>query len=408
MGNKLRRKHNPLFHITRRQDITLKTKWIVRIAAIIFAFLLCGLITQAMGGTFSDFFVRGFDACFSNLQTGGASATKILSLLENTGILLLLAISVIPAFKMKFWNIGAEGQVVIAILICCVLQKYLSACMPIDVYPGLRTLFFFIIFICCILAGAVWSIIPAIFKAKFNTNETLFTLMMNYVALILTKVVISIWSPDKGTVDRFSDACYLPSIGGQQSVINLIIIVFTVILILIYLKFTKRGYEVNVVGGSRNTAKYIGLSVNKTILRTMFVSGAICGLCGVLLVVGEHNNLTTTIVNGRGFTGVLIAWLSGFGPIELVLYSLLAAFMIKGGRAINYNVAFPDIIMALLFFVLIGCDFFVNYQIHSEKIELFLKNKFPKIFKKPAIVTNQTEVIPENNLQNKETNKKDK
>lgn len=378
---KVKTKRDPLFHITRRQDVTMKYKWIARAVAIVLAFLLCALLSKAMGGTFADFFVRGFDACFVNLRDGGISGTKVISLLENTAILLLLAVAVIPAFKMKFWNIGAEGQAVIAILVCCILQKYLGGAMNLT-NGGLRFLFFVIVFIASIAAGALWGVIPAIFKARFKTNETLFTLMMNYVALILTQVVIFAWDPKQGSVGAFADECYLPAIGGQQAVINIIIITVVVALVFVFLKYTKRGYEISVVGGSTNTARYIGLSVKKTIIRTMLISGALCGLCGCLLVVGEHNNLTTTIVAGRGFTGVLIAWLSAFGPIEVTIYSLLAAFMIKGGRSINYNVAFPDIMLAVLFFVLIACDFFVNYEVHSEKIEGFLREKFPKLFKR--------------------------
>lgn len=380
---KVKAKRDPLFHITRRQDVTMQYKWIARGIAIVAAFILCALISSAMGGSFADFFVRGFDACFVNLRDGGISGTKVVSLLENTAILLLLAVAVVPAFKMKFWNIGAEGQAVIAILVCCVLQKYLgdSGAMNLS-NGGIRFLFFVIVFAGSILAGAIWGVIPAIFKAKFKTNETLFTLMMNYVALILTQIVIFTWEPKQGVVGAFSDECYLPKVGGQQAVINIIIITVVVALVFVFLKFTKRGYEISVVGGSTNTARYIGLSVKKTIIRTMILSGALCGLCGCLLVVGEHNNLTTTIVSGRGFTGVLIAWLSAFGPIEITLYSLLAAFMIKGGRSINYNVAFPDIMLSLLFFVLIACDFFVNYQVRCEKFENYLHAKFPKLFKK--------------------------
>lgn len=382
---KVKTKRDPLLHIVRRQDVTTTNKWIIRILAIGSAFLLCAIVSTLMGGTFADFFIRGFDACFVNLRDGGISATKVVSLLENAAILILLAIAVIPAFKMKFWNIGAEGQAVIAILVCCILQKYMGSAMDLN-NGGVRFLFFVIIFICSILAGAIWAVIPAFFKAKFNTNETLFTLMMNYVALILTQVVIFTWSPDQGTVSAFDDNCYLPAVGGQQAVINIIIIAIVVALVFVFLKYTKRGYEISVVGGSTNTARYIGLSVKKTIIRTMIISGALCGLCGCLLVVGEHNNLTTTIVGGRGFTGVLIAWLSAFGPIELSLYSLLAAFMIKGGRSVNYNLAFPNIILGILFFVLIAAEFFVNYEVRCDKLEHYLRTKFPKLFKNKEAV----------------------
>lgn len=375
-------KRNPLFHIAKRQDVTIARKWTTRIAAILIAFLICALVSMAMGGTFTGFFSKIFNACFINMRVGGISTTKLLDLLENSVILLLIALALIPAFKMKFWNIGAEGQIIIGILVCAILQKYLGSVMPIDNNAGMRFLFFVILFVASMAAGALWGLIPAFFKARFKTNETLFTLMMNYIALLLTKVVIMIWDPKQGQVLTFKDSVYLPKIGGSQLVLNIIIAVTVAVLLFVYLKFTKHGYEINVVGGSTNTARYVGINVKKVIMRTMVLSGAICGLVGCLLLAGEHNNLTATIVSGRGFTGVLIAWISSFGPIELGLYSLLCAFITKGSRSVNYNSAFPNIMLSLFFFTLIACEFFVNYEIHSEKIEAFLQTKFPKLFKK--------------------------
>lgn len=182
---------------------------------------------------------------------------------------------------------------------------------------GIRFLFFVLTFVVSVGASMFWAVIPAFFKAKFKTNETLFTLMMNYVALIVTRVVIYFWDDAHGDIRQFNQLSYLPEVGGQNFVINLIIITIVAVAIFLFLKYTKRVYEISVVGGSTNTAKYIGLSVNKTIIRTMLLCGAICGLCGFLLVAGEHNNLTATIVNGRGFTGVLIAWISGLGSIYI-------------------------------------------------------------------------------------------
>jgi len=381
MENVKKAKRNPLFHIAKRQDVSNSRKWVTRVIAIVIAFVICALVSMAMGGTFTGFFTKIFNACFINMRVGGLSTTKFLDLLENMVILLLIALALIPAFKMKFWNIGAEGQIVIGILICAILQKYLGNAMPLE-SVGMKFLFFVILFAASMLAGAIWGLIPAFFKARFKTNETLFTLMMNYIALLLTKMVIAIWDPTQGQIQAFKDDVYLPKVGGSQVVINIIIAVVVAALIFVYLRFTKHGYEISVVGGSKNTAKYVGINVKKVIMRTMILSGAVCGLVGCLLLAGEHNNLTATIVSGRGFTGVLIAWISGFGVIEVGLYSLLCAFISKGSRSVNYNQAFPNIMLSFFLFVLIACEFFTNYEIHSEKIENFLQAKFPKLFKK--------------------------
>lgn len=382
---KVKTKRDPLLHVTRRQDVTFKRKWITRIAAIIFGFIFCALISSAFGVSFGDFFVKGFDACFVNLRTGGISPNKLVSLLESAAILIMFALAVIPAFKMKFWNIGGEGQVAISILVCCILQKYIGGSMPIATSAAARFFYFIIIILFGVLAGAVWGLIPAIFKAKFKTNETLFTLMMNYVALILIAVVVAMWNSSGTGIEPFSEEYYFPTIAGHNEIINLIIIPIVVALVFVYLKFTKRGYEISVVGGSTNTARYIGLSVKKTIIRTMILSGAICGLCGALLVLGEHNQLSETITAGRGFTGVMIAWLGGFGPAEIVLYSFLGAFLIKGGSMINYNQSFPNLMLALFFFVLIACEFFIAYELHCDKLSHFMRDRFPGLFRKAEV-----------------------
>lgn len=382
MENVKKSKHSPLFHIVKKQDVSLANKWIIRGLAIVAAFLICSLISMAMGGTFVSFFSKIFNACFVNMRQGGISQVKVLDLLENTVILLLIALALVPAFKMKFWNIGAEGQIIIGILVCALLQKYLAPAMNIDKSVGMRVLFFIVLFVASMISGGLWGFIPAFFKAKFKTNETLFTLMMNYIALLLTKAVIMIWDPSQGQVTTFQKEAYLPAIGGSQVVLNIIIAVVVAAIIFVYLRFTKHGYEISVVGGSKNTAKYVGINVKKVIMRTMIVSGAVCGLVGCLLLAGEKNNLTATIVSGRGFTGVMIAWISGFGPVEMGLYSLLCAFITKGSRSVNYNSAFPNIMLALFFFTLIACEFFVNYQIRSEKIENWLHAKFPKYYEK--------------------------
>jgi len=391
---KAKRKHEPLFHIVKKQDASRANKWVIKLVAIAVAFILCALISTAMGGTFGGFFSKIFNACFINLGQGSFfSATKILDLLENAVILLVIALALVPAFKMKFWNIGAEGQIAAGILMCAIIQKYVGENMPLE-NPGMRFLFFVILFTGSILGGALWGVIPAIFKAKFKTNETLFTLMMNYVALLLTKVVIMTWEPSQGQIKAFSDLVYLPKIGGSQLVLNIIIGLVVAVGIFAYLKFTKHGYEIKVVGGSENTARYIGINVKKVVIRTMLVSGAICGLVGCLLLSGEHNNLTSTIVSGRGFTGVMIAWISGLNPLEIGLYSFLCAFITKGSRAVNFNSAFPNIMLGICFFTLIACEFFVSYQIKSEKISNYLQVKFPKLFKKKKV----EEVEPTINL----------
>ena len=136
----------------------------------------------------------------------------------------------------------------------------------------------------------------------------------------------------------------------------------------IYLKYSKHGYELTVVGESENTARYIGLNVKKVIMRTMLLSGAVCGIAGLLLVGGTNHTITTTTAGGRGFTAIMVSWLAKFNPIYMILTAFLIAFLEVGSGSIStvfgLNESFADIITGIILFFIIGCEFFINYKLH--------------------------------------------
>ena len=139
----------------------------------------------------------------------------------------------------------------------------------------------------------------------------------------------------------------------------------------IYLNYTKQGYEISVVGESENTAKYVGIKVSKVIIRTMLLSGAVCGLTGLLLVGGINHTVTTTIAGGQGFTAVMVSWMSKFNPIIMIFSSILIIFMDRGAgeisTAFGLNQSYSDILTGIILFFLIGCEFFISYRIQSCK-----------------------------------------
>ena len=204
---------------------------------------------------------------------------------QNLAILLGISLAVTPAFKMRFWNIGAEGQVLIgglatAACMICLADKMSSGA----------------VILCMILAslaaGALWGFLPAFFKAKWNTNETLFTLMMNYIATQLAAYYIIVWEVPKGSgkigiINQSSEIGWLPRLGGNQYLLNIVVVAVLTILMYVYLNYSKHGYEIAVVGESQRTASYAGIKVDRVIIRTMVLSGAVCGLMGLLLV-GSH------------------------------------------------------------------------------------------------------------------------
>ena len=224
-------------------------------------------------------------------------------------------------------------------------------------------------------AGALWGFIPAFFKAKWNTNETLSTLMMNYIAIQLVAFFIIVWEVPKGSgkigiINQDTNIGWLPEIGNKYWLTIIVAIVITVF-IYIYQKYTKHGYEISVVGESKNTARYVGIKVEKVIIRTMLLSGALCGIAGMLLVGGVNHTITTTIADGQGFTAVMVSWLAKFNPITMVATSFLIVFMDRGASEIStafgLNQSFADILTGVLLFCIIGCEFFIRYKLSFRK-----------------------------------------
>ena len=360
MHNKVR---EPLFHIVKRDTLPWYQAWGIRAVAIVLALLLCALITTLCTHLNP---IKVFGTMF-----GGAfgSPRKIWILGQNLAILLCISLAVTPAFKMRFWNIGAEGQVLAGGLAAAACMICLGDKLP-------NGLLIVLIVIAGILAGAVWAVIPAIFKAKWNTNETLFTLMMNYVATQLVAYFIIVWESPKGSgkvgiINQSTEAGWLPQIGGYKYLLTILVVAVLTVLVYVYLNYSKHGYEIAVVGESQRTASYAGIKVERVIIRTMVLSGAICGLMGLLLTAGTDHTLTTTIVGGRGFTAVMVSWLAKFNPIVMVFTSLLLVVLSRGASEISsvfsLNHSFADILTGIILFFIIGSEFFLTYKVSLRK-----------------------------------------
>ena len=357
------KKKEPLFHIVKRDALPWYGSLGIRIAAIILALILCAIVTTITTGinpiqVFASVFAGAF-----------GTARKTWITLQNTAILLLISLALTPAFKMKFWNIGGEGQVLIGGLAA-------AACMIClgEKLPG--ALLILCMVLSSIAAGIVWGVIPAFFKAKWGTNETLSTLMMNYIATQLVAFFTIVWEVPKGSgkigiINQNSNAGWLPQVFGSKYLLTILVAVAVTIFMYIYLNYSKQGYEISVVGESENTAKYVGIKVSKVIIRTMVLSGAVCGLVGLLLVGGINHTITTTIAGGQGFTAVLVSWMSKFNPLIMIFSSALIIFMDRGAgeisTAFGLNHSYSDILTGIILFFIIGCEFFISYRIQFRK-----------------------------------------
>ena len=355
----------PLFHLAKRDNLPPLKALLIRLAAI-----LVGLLIVCLFGLL----IVGWDLVrIINTMLDGTFGTpnRRWDLFEKTAILLCISLAVTPAFRMRFWNIGAEGQTLIACLASVTCMLKIGDKVP-------NPVLLLIMVTASIIAGAIWAIIPAIFKAFWNTNETLFTLMMNYIATQITSYFVYIWSVPKGSghigiINANTKAGWLVSLGDYPYLLNILIVIVMTIVSYIYLNHCKHGYEISVVGESEKTARYIGINVKVVILRTMAISGAICGLAGFLIVAGADHTIIAGSVGGQGFTAIMVSWLAKFNPIAMAFFAFLIAFLGKGAKEITtltgLDSSFADIVTGFVIFCIIGCEFFINFTIKFRKKE---------------------------------------
>jgi simple sugar transport system permease protein len=338
----------------------------IRVGVIVLALIVCAIVTTLTCG------LNPLDV-YGTMITGAVGSTrKVWILLQEAAMLLCVSLALTPAFRMKFWNLGGEGQILVGALASAACMILFGESMP-------NAALILVMFVASLAAGAIWAMIPAIFKAKWNTNETLFTLMMNYVATQLVAFFVIVWEKPKGSgqigiINQSTNAGWLPRVLDNKYLLNVVLVLLVCVLLQVYLSHTKQGYEISVVGESQNTARYVGIKVDRVIIRTLLISGAICGFAGFLLVAGTNHTLTTTIAGGRGFTAVMVAWLAGFNPYIMIGSALLLEFLSCGASEIStiygLNQSFGDILTGIILFFIIGTDFFINYRIVFSKKEV--------------------------------------
>lgn len=351
--------NEPFVRITKRDGLPFWQGWLFRLIALALALVVCAIIIFAMV-KLNPLKVYG-----AMWQGAFGSNKRIWVTLRDTMMLLCIGVGLAPAFKMRFWNIGAEGQILVGGIATAACMIYLGSSMP-------TWLLLILMFVASAVAGAIWGFIPAIFKSRFGTNETLFTLMMNYVAIQLTSFFVALWenpfgSNTVGVINQVTKNGWFPSIFGQQYLLNVILVLSMAVFVYIYLRYSKQGYEIAVVGESERTARYIGIDVRNVIVRTMIISGAICGVAGFIAVSGASHTISTSTAGGRGFTAIIVAWLAKFNTFVMILVAALLVFLEKGAIQIasqyNLNDYASQMITGIILFFILGSEFFINYRL---------------------------------------------
>ena len=348
-----------MIRIVKTKEKSKKQQMLLRLAAFVLALCAGGLFLLVLGN--NPFAIYG-----TILSGAFRSEMAIQATIKIMIPLLIASLGVMLAFKMKFWNIGGEGQLIMG----GVFASYF-ALFHAD-WPGF--ILFPVMFIAGIIGGGIWALIPAFFKVKFGTNETLFTLMLNYIALYLVSwLQEGPWRDPAANgfpkIASFDKSAVLPKLFGVQ--IGWVIALILVAVLFVYLRYTKQGYEISVVGESRATATYAGMNVQKIILRTMFLSGAVAGIAGMVQVTGSDRTLTTGVAGGVGFTAIIVAWLAQLNPVSSLIIAFLFSVLEKGSSVVQSQFGLStdcaDVLQGIILFFVLGCEFFIRYKFVRDK-----------------------------------------
>lgn len=344
----------PFIRIAKNKELSRNQIFLIRILAVILSLTAGGLFIACLGYNPIIVYAAIIKGAFKN-------KIMIQETIKIAIPLLISSLAVTLAFKMRFWNIGGEGQMIVGAIFATAVGLY---------FPNINhALLMILMFVAAIIGGGLWGLIPAVFKIKFNTNETLFTLMLNYIALYIISILRDgIWRDPTSTLPKiikFSQNACLDKVAGVH--FGWIVAIVLVVVIYVYMKYTKQGFEISVVGESPATANYAGMNVNKIIVRTMFLSGAAAGIAGMVKAAGSDLTLSQSVAGGIGFTAIIVSWLSQLNPITISIVTIFLSALEKGCSAISS--AYPlmsadcaDILQGIILFFILGCELFVRYK----------------------------------------------
>ncbi len=336
-------------------ESSVKRNILIRCSAIILSLLFSAFLLIFLGH-------NPLKVYASMLDGGLGSLYRFQETIVRTVPLAITSLGIGLSFRMRFWNIGGEGQIMMGACAASYVALF---------YPGLpRPLLLVLMILASILGGGLWALLPAFFKTRFKTNETVFTLMMNYVALKwITYLQYGPWRDKKAfgypKIPNFVVNAKLPKVLGIH--LGWLFVPVLVIMMYVFIKYTKAGYEITVIGESEKTARYAGMNVPVIILATLFFSGAICGLAGMIQVSGVNSTLSVDVSNGMGYTAIIISWLAQLHAISILVVSFLFAVLVEGGSFIQtvYHIpqAAASLLQGIILFFVLGCEFFINYRV---------------------------------------------
>ncbi|HVI39600.1 MAG TPA: ABC transporter permease [Anaerovoracaceae bacterium] len=345
-----------MMKISKRAELPKRQEFVIRAIAVIFSLLCAGIVIMILG--YNPIVV------FREIVLGAlGTEMRIQQTIIKAVPLLITSLGILVAFKMKFWNIGGEGQIMMGAFGASLIALNVPATLPAPLTllaMAVSAMFF----------GGIWAFIPAFFKARFGTNETIFTLMLNYIAIKwVTYLQYGPWKDPESQgfpkIANFEPNAVLPSLFGVH--IGWIIAVLLVILIYIFINHTKKGFEITVVGESIETARYAGMNIKAIIITSMLISGGLCGLTGMIQASAIERTLTSALSGGYGFTAIITTWLGRLSAPIIMVVCIAFAILIQGGAYLQIALAVPssvaDMIQGIILFFVLGSDFFLQYRL---------------------------------------------
>lgn len=348
-----------MFRMIKRTDMSKRKATTIRLTAVLLALFFSSLFILIMGHNPVKVYISMLSGAFG-------SKYRIIETMKVAIPLIIASIGIMVAFKMKFWNIGGEGQILMGACFATYFALYHNT-LP-------KPLLLLVMFIAGIVGGGLWAVIPGLLKIKYDTNETIITLMLNYIAIKwITYLQYGPWKDPNAQgfpkIANFEDAAILPKVFGLH--MGWLIAILIVLVIGIFMKHSKWGYNISVIGESIDTARYSGIKIKRTILTSVFISGGICGIVGFMQASAVDQTLTAQLSAGYGFTAIITTWLSALVPIVIVPVSILFAALVKGGSFIQTAFQIPnsasDILQSMILFFVIGSEFFVKYNLVIKK-----------------------------------------
>ena len=340
----------PLFRVVKRESSSPVRQALAYVAAVVIALLIGAALLSSMDVDPLTFYQK--------MVTMGIPGNKFpWRIVENFVKLfvplLITSLALSLAFRMRFWNIGGEGQFIMGAICAAAAAHKLGPVLP-------QPLVVLVMALCGILGGGLYGLIVALLKVRYNTNETLLTLMLNYIALYLLQFL----GETKAGWNFFLDPdSARPKFAGFPDNADMI----TFPLGPFNLNLSKHGYEIAVVGDSPNTARYAGMKVGRIVVRTIFLSAALIGLAGAFYV-SSAGTLSTSVTNDVGWTGIVVAWLAKLNTVGIVITALLITVLQFGCQAASTTYSsidanFADLIQGIILFAVLAADFFTRFRL---------------------------------------------